>query len=343
MKRFDRKGISTGAAVLLAVVVLAACFGLLMAGLATNWKFSFTPGPSIGGTGAVSGSFTIATFAYDTDDVSTNRTVGTDVSVTYYAKIGGSWHGLQPGLPNGALTTISLDGTEGGVIYAVCYTGAADTYYVDSAKTKQMNSRCSASGLPSISFETVYSNTKQWVFPFDMHNIPPNTRDTADVTFNVALLTYDSTFGFPSAGLGSNITGIGSSTKVSEYLTWYLSASLAKKGIAVRSIELKVNETDTTQFAFIKQNIPEVGYIDGQAFTPYPQATQILYSYTIGTDLGSCAYWNLQAGVNNKFDVTTAIDVTISAATTHVWTITIHELKPTGNGVSDTATLWIAY
>lgn len=345
MKKLDNRAISTGVAAIVIVLILV---GSIFAGLYLYTGGDFSKlgiggeGTHLTPTGEPQGSFTIKTAAFDSNAPTTARTVATDIIVNYYVKIGGSWVSIATSATTAAYDTVTLAGTEGGVIYAICSTSS--TYYVDSAKTTTSNARIGdalARGT-SVTYQNVIGTmtTPQWVFPIDMHNLVPGNRATADFTIAFYLTTYDASF---SITRGTNQTGIGTALNTT-YIGWYGVMAAVNKGIAVKQIVLNVNDTDTTAETLYKQNIPGIGFLSGGSLSPLTQASAITYTWTAqanpstgAIDLGSCIYWNYGSGQINEFKLQTGIQFTLPSGRAEAWSITVYWLTPAGVGGSAVA------
>ena len=315
-----KKSSNAWIAVLLIFLVI---FGF---GVYTNWTFKLqqagqpTPTP----TGAApAGTFTMRTTVYDTLDVATNRTLGTDVKVYWYAYRNG-WVLLG----SGDNVNIEIEDRDGGYIYVVCETSSS--YYLDYAKTQSMNSR-----VKSVTYEDVDGDSvKEWVFKYSMWNIPPAASGYPQTTFYAYLLTYDASFAFPTGGQPSDVTSIGTAT-VTKYIPWYMSASAEKKGVAVSKIELKVNSTSTSKWDLKNVNVPGVGYLSGSSFQQQILETYTVYTYVVGSNLKDAVYWQLPANVNNKFDLTVGIEFHLSTGDVLQWTLTVYQLTPSETSITD--------
>jgi len=155
------------------------------------------------------------------------------------------------------------------------------------------------------------------------------------------LLTYDSSFTFPTGGKPADITGIGTS-QVTKYIEWYMAASAEKKGVAVSKIEIKINSTEVQKFNLVKVNVPGVGYLDGSSFSCDVLENYVVYTYTIGSALEDCVYWSLPANTNNKFDLTVALEVDLDTDDVLGATITVYQLTPAESTITDTDTVGLS-
>lgn len=330
---------AAAAVIIVAMLMLTAVVGV---GFYTNWKFQLNPNPNPNPTGQPTGSFTIHATASDSLAPTTARVIATDASIIYYVKIGGAWISTGVAATTGSYDTVTLAGTEGGIIYAVVTTSSS--YYIDSAKTTAMCSKIASSAAygGTVTFQNVIGTqtVAQWVFPIDMHGVTPGVRDTADLVWNVYLITYDASFTFGTAA--ANQTSIGTALNTT-YIGWYAVASAANKGVAIKQMTISVNDSSTTAETFYKQNIPGVGNLQGGAFQVTPSSSSIIYSWTApvnpitgAVDLESCIYWTFASGGFNKFDLQTGIQFTLPATRTEAWTITIYWLTPAGVGGSAT-------
>jgi len=127
-------GMSSGTKAILAILILIVIgYFAWQAGIFSQLGFQAAPpsGPSIPappGTSVPAGVYTMKVSAYDTLDVATSRTVGSDVNVYWYAYRNGGWVLLGSG--NDA--QIEIIEQDAGYIYMVC--SSTSNYYVDSAK-----------------------------------------------------------------------------------------------------------------------------------------------------------------------------------------------------------------
>jgi hypothetical protein len=334
LKSLNKRAIS-GAAAAIVIVLMLIVSGVVGFGFYTSWTFKLSPTGGGGGAGAPKGSYTIQCFGFDSLNTVTTRVIVTDVQIQYYSQISGMWQqlGAAPLAATG-YSPITLTGQESGYIYAVVT--CSSSYYVDIAKTTQMNSM-----LTYIGYENVLGGASlpQWVFKINVNGIVPGNRATADIILNFYIIT-SATFAFGT--VPTNITSVGTSLNTT-YLPWYMYSPTVNTGTFVRQITLSTNDTNPAYQTFYKQNIPNLGFLNGGTFSVSTQATAIVYSWTATTnaltgavDLGSAIVWTYGSGSTNKFDLSTAIQSTLPAAWHEQWTITVYTLTPAGAGASAT-------
>ena len=332
--KLDKKGI-TGAAAAIIIVALLVIAGVAVGGFMTNWTFKYTAPTDHTGQTTPVGTYNIQGTVSDALAMATSRTMGTDITILYYAKsASGGW--IQLGNAGAVQTTpvaIVMDVAYGGYIYCVLSNSA--TYYVEPKITLQMNSKC-AGFTPT--YEIVYGNTKEWVFKYSLWGVIPSNRAVADATFNAYALTYDSTFSIPAAGKPANQTGEGTAANTT-FLPFYATFSAALKGVAMYRIDITVNTTDTTQFAIQSVNIPGVGFKAGGDFSANTQTAQIIYTYYFSgsqnNDLSTCTWWELPSNTNNKIDLTTSVKFTMASGNGAIsFDMKLSGYDATGAGIS---------
>ena len=267
-----------------------------------------TTGPTGGGkteTQYISGIVTTDVAAFDSLDIATSRTVGTNVNCYWYAYRNG-WVLLG----SGDATDISVEKQDYNIIYAVVSVPSGQNFYVDYAKTKSMNNR-----VQSVEYKDIDGdNVEEYVFKLDISGIPyaSGTGKYSLPCFNIYLLTYDSSFSWPSAGKPSDISGVGTST-VTKYLEWYISLSGEKKALALAKVVLVANTSDVSKVTLKKLNIPGIGYLDGSSFEQDVLSNQIKWTYTISNTLYGANYIKLPVNSLNKFEFTTAVQLDLAS------------------------------
>jgi hypothetical protein len=261
------------------------------------------------GTQPLAGIVTSDVAAYDSLDVATTRTVGTDVKVLWYAYRSG-WQLLG----SGDAADLSVTKEDMNTIYAVV-SGTA-SYYVDYAKTMSMNQR-----VKNVEYKDIDGdNTKEFVFRLDLTDIPfaSSTGKYVMPSFNVYALTYDS-----SAGISSPDNQVAGTSKVTKYIEWYTTISSEKKGLAVYKVVLKVNSTDISEFKLVKLNIPGLGNLDGSSFSQDVLSSETRWTYQISQNLYGADYLKRAVGALNKFEFTTTVEVDLSSYALN-WTLYVY-------------------
>ncbi|MEM2922476.1 MAG: hypothetical protein QXF26_09205 [Candidatus Bathyarchaeia archaeon] len=289
-----------------------------------------TPPPTTTPTTYTRGIVTTATSAYDSLDIATSRTIGTNVKVYWYAYRGG-WVLLGSG--TGA--DINVEERDNNIIYAVASVPSGQAFYVDYGKIMQMNSR-----VQSVEFKDIDGdNVKEYVFRLNVADIPyaSGTGKYSLPSFNVYLFSYDS-----SASLSNlaNVTGVGTS-KVTKYLEWYVTLSAEKKALAVSKVVLTVGTGDISRFSLMKLNIPGIGYLDGSNFDQSVLSSEIKWTYTISNQLYGANYVKLPVNSLNKFEFTTTLEVDLETGDDVLLTLTIYYLDNTGSQKSLSDSLYI--
>ena len=280
-----------------------------------------SPGPTPG-TGYIAGIVTTDCAAFDSLDIATSRTIGTNVNVYWYAFRGGSWVLLGSG--DGA--DINVQESDHNTIYAVVSVPSGQNYYVDYQKIQAMNDR-----VQSVEYKDIDGdNVEEFVFKLDIANIPyaSGTGKYTLPCFNVYLLTYDSSFAFPSAGKPSDLTSVGTS-KVTKYLDWYTEISAEKKAVAISKVVLVVNTSDVSKVTLKKLNIPGVGYLDGSSFDQDVLSNQIKWTYTISTTLYGADYIKRPVNALNKYEFTTAVELDLASGDVLQFTLYIYYFDAT--------------
>ena len=275
------------------------------------------------------GIFNLKTVAYNTLDISSSLTEGTNYGVYWYANRGGGWILLGSG--DDAL--IEATEQDGGFAYAVVEVPSGQAYYVDASETKLKNPRVYA-----VSYEDPDGDGyKEFVFKFSLYNIPKPASGNPTVYFYPYFMAYEK----PSINSPSDISGIGTAI-TTQYIEWYLSFSNEKKAFALAKIELTVNTTDTSKITIQHINIPGVGYLSGDALgAPYKGTSTLTWTYTIGNNLMQAAYIKYGQNQLNKFEFTTELQTQLESGDVLTFTITIYGFTSSGTltTITDTVNL----
>jgi len=267
-------------------------------------------------TTEVAGMFDVKVVGYNTLDLASSLTLGTNYNCFWYANRGG-WMLLGSGS-----ATIEVTPQDLGYVYAVVKIPAGQSYYVDAAQTKQMNPR-----VASVSYEDVDNDGyKEFTFRFSMADIPKPGSGNPTVTFYPYFLAYEK----PAISAPADITGVGTAA-VDKYIEWYLSFTNTKKAYGIVKVEFAINTTDTTKIQLSQMNIPGVGYLTGDQFgAPYKGTSSLTWTYTIGANLYQADYIKYGSNQLNKFDFTTKVKCQLAAGDTIQATITIYGITVTG-------------
>lgn len=267
-------------------------------------------------TTSISGILTSSVAAYDTMNPATTRTLGSDVSVYWYAYRNG-WVLLGTGTG----TDLNILSSDNNVIYAVL--SPSSSYYVDYTKIQQMNTR-----VQSVDYRDITgSGTQQFVFRLNIGDSPyaSGTGKYNMPLFTVYLLTYDTGHAISNP---SAITSIGNTT-VTKFLAWYTTMGTSLKGIGISKIVLIVNSSDTTKAVIKTVNVPGLGNLAGSSFDQNIQTSQVVYTYKVSSILYGADYIQLPTNALNKFDFTTQIQFHLTSGDVLQWTLYIYYLDPT--------------
>jgi len=262
-----------------------------------------------------SGMFDMKTKGFNSLDIATGYTVGTDYDCYWYANRNG-WVLLGSGEQ-----TIEVTQQDTGFIYAVVEKHSGTTYYVDFTETKLKNARVA---LVSYS-DPDNDGYNEFIFKFSMADISKPASGNPSVYFYAYLLPYEK----PSINSPADISSIGTA-KVTKYIEWYMSFTTQKKAWTISKVELIFNTSDTTKITLKHLNIPSVAYLSGSAFTTTTSSTEFKLTYEVGTTLFTCSY--LKYGVNqlNKFELTTELELSLATGDKITAQIKVYALTSAG-------------
>jgi len=271
----------------------------------------------------VAGIVTTNVAAYDSLDIATSRTVGTNVKVYWYVYRNG-WVLLG----TGSSADLSIQKEDYNIVYAVVSVPSGQNFYVDYAKIQNMNSR-----VQSIEYKDVDGdNVKEYVFRLNIADSPyaTGTGKYNMPLFTVYLLGYDSSHSISSP---ADITSVGTA-KVTKHVEWYTTMSAEKKALAISRVVLIVNTSDTSKVALKKLNIPGIGNLDGSSFDQDVLSDQTKWTYRISSILYGADYIKLPAGTLNKFDFATQLELKLSSGDVLTFTLYIYYLDATESQAS---------
>jgi hypothetical protein len=334
--RHKEKNVLISILVLIILVVFADASGIVDIPFL---NFQKEPVIDTGGDGAkptkpeyISGIITTDVAAFDSLDIATSRTVGTEVNVYWYAYRNGGWVLLG----SGDAADINVEEQDHNTIYAVVSVPSGQNYYVDYQKILSMNSRAQSVEYKDIDGD----NVEEFVFRLDISKIPyaSGTGKYSLPSFNVYLLTYASSFSWPTAGKADDLSNVGTTT-VTKYLEWYISLPNEKQALALSKVVLVVNTSDVSKVTLKKLNIPGIGYLDGSSFEQDVLSNQIKWTYTISNTLYGADYIKLPVNSLNKFEFTTAVELDLASGDVLQFTLYLYYFDPTESlqSVSDSA------
>jgi hypothetical protein len=237
--------------------------------------------------------------------MTTTRTVGTDLTVTWYTT-GSDYKYLGTGDTN-----IDIDKSAGGYIYAAVE-GTA-TYYLDFDKTK------SGRVVAVDYFDIDDDEVKEFVCKISLWDISKEEGVVDPVTITFYSLTY----GAPSlVDQGTSTTSCGT-TQVDKTVEWYTSQTTTNTGYALTKIELRwiadsgagttyTASSTKSRMVRLKIDVPGDGKGEIDLTTAYQtRSSDILYTYNIGSNLFDAQYVYTSENDLNKqyFNVKATIDL----------------------------------
>jgi hypothetical protein len=329
------------------VLVIATIFG----GLVINGNIKLNvggsppdPNANQGGTG-VGGYKTPCSYptakvttdiaAWDSLDITTARTVNTNVKAIWFRNVNGQW--IQVG--TGDAADLSLVAADKDTVYLALSEPAGQAFFIDYKTIEAMNPQLKFYAYQDITGDTI----KDYVYKVDVtgSTYASSTGKWAMPSTNVYLLTEDTSWAIPAGGQPADIASIGATT-VTKYLKWYGEISAEKKAVALSKVTVTVNSTATETFTLLKVNVPGVGYLDGSQFEQDVQATQTVYTYTItNSNLYGADYLTRPVNDKNEFDFTAAMSLTMTSGQVLTASLKVYDLASTGipGSVTDTVKL----
>jgi hypothetical protein len=267
---------------------------------------------------------TSAAAGYDSLDITQTRAITTTYTVTWYAYRNGQYVLLG----SGTAADLNIIAADQNTVHAIVAIPSGQYYYVDFAKMQAMNSR-----ITNVQFKDITGDgVKELVFTVDLTNIPYATSTGKYImpTLNVYLLTFDGTTSASSTlTMNSAVSSIGT-TQVTKFLQNYLTISAEKKAIAISKIVITANTSDISKVELLKQNVPNIGYVDGSSFSQNVQTSQIQWTYTINTVLFGADYVTRPVNTLNYFDFTTALKFSLASSDKILITVDVYYLTTTG-------------
>jgi len=278
------------------------------------------------------GTFTVLDVAYNTLDISTALTLGTDVDQNFWGFRNGGW--VLLGAHGSSGTNIELTQTDGGYIYVLMKPHTTHTEIADAAKVLAMNSRAVSSQFADPDGD----NVKEFVIKWSMFNVPPAASGYPSTTFTGYYFTeISASASIPSGGQPADATAQTTANTV-KYLGWYMTLGTTKTALAVFKIQIKVNTTNSGKGELQSLYVPTKGLLSPSSADYSTSDTSQYWTFTFGSTLGDCIYWPLSANTNDKFELTAGIKYTFVTTDVVDWTITIYELNYAQSVVMDTDT-----
>jgi len=291
------------------------------------------PGPGPGPTRDTPSTYdtaivTSAVAAWDSLDISTARTVGTNINILWFRYSGG-WIKLA----SGNAADLTMGKNDKNVIYLAAQFPDSPAHFVDYQKILAMNPHLSWYGYMDITGDDV----EEFIFKV---NVAGSTYASATGKWNmplvnVYLLTYDSSFSIPAGGQPADVTSVGTST-TTKYAKWYGEISAEKYAAAIYKVTLVANTTDISKVTLKKLNIPGIGYLDGSSFSQDVLSDQIKWTYTVSNNvLYGCDFIERPVNDPNEHKFTAALEFNLATDDYISMTLTIYQLSAGEASVSD--------
>lgn len=264
----------------------------------------------------------------DSLDIAVVQTSTTNYTLYWYTRQGTNWLYHE----TGDNKYVTLTAEDGGYMWVVVKIPSGQKKYVDYQKTTQMNQYISQYLYTDVDGDGV----KDFAFKYDMkgHAIPNSGYPS--ITFMGFLLSQDPSL----TGINNlaNSTGIGLTTNTRFY-DYYLAFSEEKVGIAIWKVEVKITTTDETKVRLKSLEVPGLGFLDGSSFDKVYTSTDYRYTYTIASTFDGALYVKHPANSANKYDMTMALEYTLTGSDAILVTVTVYWLKAqteAGTSTSDT-------
>jgi hypothetical protein len=286
--------------------------------------------PPVAGT---AGTYTVIDVAYNTLDISSALTLGTNVDQSFWAYRNG-W--ILLGGHGASGTNIELTQADQGYIYIMMVPHTTSTYIADVAKTMAMNSRA----LQAQFADANQDNLKEFMVKWSMANVPAAASGYPSTTFTGYYLYENSASSAITAG--TNLTGVTTAAKIS-YFASYMVIGTVKRGVAVTKVELKCNTTSTATAALVSVNVPGKGLILASACDYQMTDSYQIWDYVIGTDLSLAVLWEYGANTFDKQDLTFGVQTTLASGDVIVWTLKVYQLNYAQTVVTATAANQMTY
>ncbi|MBC8223708.1 hypothetical protein H8E65_03905 [Candidatus Bathyarchaeota archaeon] len=342
MSKRSKSGSGTESYYKLAMVLLVIIVGLFAVDYMGIYDVPFfstgpkqiDPGPGPGPTRDTPCTYdtaivTSAVAAWDSLDISTARTVGTNINVLWFRYSGG-WIKLA----SGNAADLTLGKNDNNNVYLAAQFPSSPAHFVDYQKILAMNPHLSWYGYMDITGDDI----EEFIFKV---NVAGSTYASATGKWNmplvnIYLLTYDSSFAIPSGGQPADVTAVGEAT-TTKYAKWYAEIATEKQAAAIYKVTLVANTTDISKVTLKKMNIPGIGYLDGSSFSQDVLSDQIKWTYTISNNvLYGCNLIERPVNSPNEHQFTTALEFNLATNDVIQMTLAIYQLTAGEASVSDT-------
>lgn len=282
-------------------------------------------GDSSGNTVSPPGTFNVKSNAYNSLDISSALTLGTNVDQSFYGYRNGQWILLGPHTATTG-TDLEVTAQDNGYIYVLCAPHSTQTYVFDQVKTLQMNSRAE-----SVQFVDVTGDgVEEFLVKYNMRNLPASSNDYPSTTFT-GFYYYEDT-GSTTDGSPDNVA-VGTSVATTS-VEWYLQISAANRATPWTKIQIKMDTTDTSVAKVTSLSIPGVGTIAEGGLDYWYDSSYQYYEYSIGSNLGDCGFFTRGSADSGKIYLTTQIRTDLASANI-TCTMTVFQLNYAGSTVTD--------
>ena len=259
---------------------------------------------SVASTQDYEGSVTVNLVHRDALDNSESRTEATNLTTTYYKKVGGDYKAIGSGTGN----TIYVDPTISTVYMGVAVP-SGQSYFVAPASTAENNDRRISGYMFS---DVTGDGQREWVFEVDVTGLQIQGGQTTP-TIDLYIDSYDD--GTASISSPADQTAIGQTAGTNNFIQWEVSLDAVEKADPQYKYEIKINQTDTAMWDAGQSyvDIPNVGKVYLSDMDESQDGTNTYYKYTLGTTLEDANYVTVGSNDNNAVDITGRISTNFDA------------------------------
>lgn len=266
------------------------------------------------------GKYVLDCKAFDSADMGTVYTIGTNVNVFWLHFVGGVWTPDSGAYAPGSTNYYTAQPSDNGFAWVEVSVPAGQAYFVDYGKIQSGSSYITS----RMFVDTAGAGTKNFVFQYDLRNHEIPNSGYPVLSFNVYLIQNDTAFALT---MPSNVTSVGT-TQTYKYGEPYLTQAAEKEGDAIYQVRLKVNCTTPTEITLKDFTIPGIGQLDGSAFTPTITDSYTIWTYTISTSFNGADYLLRMPNSMNKNYMDFQLQLTLPAGEHLVLWIYIDYLDP---------------
>jgi hypothetical protein len=285
------------------------------------------------------GDFIDDVMGYNTFTPSTTSTLGAIGTCVWYIYVGGGYSSI--GASTGG--TLQVPASSGGYVYAAVQ--GTTNIYIDAWTTKSSDAK-----IESMSYQDLDGNgVKEFVFKINLASVTRQSGYTPHFALNLYWMDYEA----PTMGDVSDVVTTVGSSQVDKYYEFSTSQSTLNRAYAIYKTDVYIEkclgtyspQADTAKFIYVKQQIPGKGYVD---LTPSMQIRtyDLLYTYTLGTDMGDAYYIKTSQNDLNKQYFTLNVKFNFAGSDPEYricWTLYYIAPTATGNAspTTDTDSVWV--